>query len=182
MFFVRAAAVCILTEKTEKVCDLDRKTHWSTAGAVTYVVKQMWESPMKVKTPFWTNMLLLSFYFFVSLSELRWNGFPFPRAKLMAELLSVIKLIQARCTQLQPCCYLLHVVLKPSWMRGYRCMLSDVPAMSTDKATRLATMANHCQLAGQIFMSQWGPSRTRGPLPNTLAIITPCDHTHIFSL
>ena len=56
--------------------------------------------------------------------------------------------------------------------------------MSTDKATRLATIANHCQLPGQIFMSQWGPPRTPGPLLKTQAIITPSlwSHTHFLSV
>lgn len=113
----------------------------------------------------------------------------FSKDGLDGQLLSPIKLIQARRTQLQPYCYLFHVVFKTAssavsgGMRGYRCMLSDVRAASTDKATRLATITNHCQLAGQIFMSQWGPPRTRGPL-KTQAIISPSlwSHTHFLSV
>lgn len=42
-------------------------------------------------------------------------------------------------------------------MRGCCCLLSDARAISTDKAARLATIANHCQLRCQIFMSLCSP-------------------------
>lgn len=64
---------------------------------------------------FWPNVPFLPF----ALCAVIWTleKCPFPRTKLMARLLSVIKVIQARRTWLQPSCYLFHVVSKPSCQR-----------------------------------------------------------------
>lgn len=105
-------------------------------------------------------------------------------------LLSPIKLIQACCTQLQPYCYLFRVVFKPSCLlsvAGWEATVECCPTCRQWAQTRPRgshTIANHCQLPGQIFMSQWGPPRTPGPLLKTQAIITPSlwSHTHFLSV
>lgn len=41
----------------------------------------------------------------------------------------------------------------------------------THKAARLTTMANHCQLASHVFMSQQGAPRTHAPPPRPLSAV-----------
>lgn len=95
----------------------------------------------------------------------------------MAELLSPIKLIRARCSQSPPHCYLFHVVFRGTRAR----LLCVVRACGQRAPTRpLAPRQRPITVSrwGQIYMSHRGPPRTPGPLETQLSSLPPCDHTH----
>lgn len=103
-----------------------------------------------------------------------------PRTGTIPELRSSIRLIQ---TSRAAACsvrvvFRIHLVCcQRSGGRLLLYVLQDAQAMNADKAARLGTTDNRCQLPGQIFMSWRGAPRTK----RRLSSLPPCDHTHIFS-